>query len=130
MYAEIDDFSGAQYAEPQYLGDPRSGSFNMGDGVSVSQLMNPNVDLKATQHVATGPAWMQSLGVLVVFIVAMTAIEFVVRKSGEGGGRVRIGIENALYIFMMAAVTFYMFRTGVNAWKGAPAALKQFAGAI
>ncbi len=129
MYAEIDDTE-AGYGQPQFLGDPQSGNFSMGDGVSVQQLANPNVTLGTHNRVASGPPFMQSLGVLVVFIIALAAIELVVRKSGEGGARVRIGIENFVYIGGMAAVFFYMFRTGVNAWRGAPGALKQFAGAI
>jgi hypothetical protein len=129
MYADIDQ-DGPAFAEAQYLGDPQSGTFNMGDGVSTQQLQNPNVSIRENRRIAGGHPWMQSLGVALVVILILIGLEALLRKGGENGARVRIGLENLLYITAMAAVGFYMLKTGVGVWKGAPGALKQFVGAI
>lgn len=120
---------GPQFAEANYLGDPQSGSFNMGDGVSTQQLSNPNVSVHENTRIASGHPWTQSLGVLVVVILALVALEAIIRKGGEGGARMRVGVENSLLAAAMVAVWFYIAKTSVNLLP-VPGAVRQFVGVI
>lgn len=125
----MDEWSGPQWAEAQFLGDPQQGTFDQGVGVSTQQLQNPNTTLGENRRIASGPAWMQSLGVLVGVVIFLAIVEAIIRRGGEGGARARIGIENSFLISLMVAAWFYMYKTAAPLLP-LPGAVKQFIGTI
>lgn len=125
----MDQDYGPQFAEANWLGDPQVGSFSMGDGVSTQQLQNPNVSIHENTRIASGHPWSQSLGVLAVVILVLVVLEAIIRKSGEGGARMRVGVENSFLAALMVAVWFYIFKTSAPLLP-VPGAVKQFVGVI
>lgn len=106
-------------AEAEYLGEPVSGSFDMGNGPSISSLQNPNVSLNQTKQ-NNAPAWQQSPGAWVLLIVLLVVCKLVAERAKPSEfSSVRIGLENWLLVGLMAAtfiyagkITFYMVKFG------------------
>jgi hypothetical protein len=120
------------YQQEELLGLPNIGDANQGQGVSTSQLQNPNVGLTGKGPLASGPPLTQSPAIWIGAILLLVALKLVVEKGGDKSefSSIRIGFEAWVVVGLLAATFFYAIRTGVNAWPGAPGALKQFVGAI
>jgi len=116
--------------EEQYLGDPSSGDFGQGEGLSTSQLQNPNVSLPnaATKKTVGAPGlglytWLFAVGLLI-------AVKLVSERAGkaEEFRTVRVGLENLFLVGTMAALWFFVLKLIAYQTKWAP--LVQFAGFI
>lgn len=115
-------------AQEEWLGEPTQGSFDMGTGVSVSQLQNPNVGIAQTRQ-NNAPAWQQSPGAWVLLVVLLIVCKLVAERAKPSEfSSVRVGLENWVLIGLMAAtfiyagkITFYLINFGP---------MKQFFGAI
>jgi hypothetical protein len=116
-------------AEAEYLGEPTSGDFDMGAGVSTSQLQNPNVSLKSSKQ-NNAPAWQQSPGAWVMLLVLLVVCKLIAERAGKESefATVRIGLENWLLVGLMAATFIYAGKMVFFMVKFAP--LTQFFGAI
>jgi hypothetical protein len=144
MYQAVDTGSydgfvgegGQQFAEAEYLGEPSSGSFQEGAGVSTSQLMNPNVTIEDNQRpkIGTGTAFMQSPGVWVFIVVMLFLFRAVFENlRSEKDPTVAMLTFEQWFLGGLSVATFlYAARTGSQmlqngGWTGA---VKQFFGAV
>lgn len=106
-------------AQEEWLGEPTQGSFDMGSGVSTSQLQNPNVSIASSKQ-NNAPAWQQSPGAWVLLVVLLIICKLVAERAKPSEfSSVRIGLENWLLVGLMAAtfiyagkITFYMVKFG------------------
>ena len=116
--------------DEQTSGDPSSGDFEQGVGLSTSQLQNPNVSLASSSaKAAVGKpglglyTWLFALGLLI-------AVKLVSERAGkaEEFRTVRVGLENLFLVGTMAALWFFCLKLIAYQTKWAP--LVQFAGFI
>lgn len=115
--------------EEQWLGDPSSGDIDQGQGVSTSQLQNPNISLapaRAKQAGSPGLGFYTWGFALVLLIV----VKVVAERAGnaEEFRTVRVGLENFFIVGTMAALWFFGLKVIAYLTKWNP--LVQFAGFI
>lgn len=118
---------------PQTLGNPTSGDFVMGAGVSTAQLANPGVALigKSGAQTASGPAWMQSPGVWAGIVIGLILLKIIMERKGKSEfASVRIGLESWLVVTLLAATGIYALKISVPLIPIVPPAVKQFVGVI
>lgn len=124
--------------EPEWLGEPEAGSFNMGGGISTPALANPNVSLEESSKnkgKISGGLLMQSPGVWIVVVVLLIAVKLIAEKAGEKSefASVRVGLENWFVVGLLAVTFLYVFKTSVALLPGNSnmvKAIKQFGGVI
>ncbi len=119
--------------EEQWLGEPQSGDFSQGNGVSTSQLQNPNVQIAEHRSgIASGPVFVQSPMIFVLIVVLLIIVKVLSEKAGEAGEfrTVRIGLENFLIVGLLASLFIYSMKltSAVASWV--PASVKQFFGVV
>jgi hypothetical protein len=133
--------NGADVATPrslayeEWLGEPQSGDFDQGSGVSTSQLQNPNVSIEAHKPNASGtsaslPAYMQSPGVwflLLALLVVVRIVEHYGGRESEFKG-VRIGLENWAKVGLLSATFLYAAKTLTTIYRLGP--ITQFFGSL
>lgn len=126
--------AGQQFAEPEYLGEPQSGTFAEGDGVSTSQLSNPNVDLADHKRVASGPWWQQSPGLALAIVLLLVIFRAVFQKLRDRNDIMvgTLSFEHWALGGLSVAVFLYFARTGSQLLPngGLAGAVKQFFGAV
>lgn len=113
MYTETDTSQGhSSLAEEQWLGDAHTGDFDMGAGVSTSQLQNPSVTLNQTKGGTGAAGFFQSPTIWVLIIVVLVITKLLAEKAGKGDEfkTVKIGLENWFIVGALAA-------TWIFAWK-------------
>jgi len=97
-------------AYEEWLGEPNSGDFDMGGGVSTSQLANPNVSIPKNQSkAAPGAPWQQSPGFWVFLGLLIIGVKYVTEKGGEKSefSTTRVGLENFLIVGTLASLFIY-----------------------
>lgn len=126
--------AGQQFAEPEYLGEPQSGTFSEGDGTSTSQLQNPNVGLGENSRIASGPWYQQSPGLALAIVALLFIFRGIFQKFRDRNDPTLavLTFEHWAMSFLSMAVAFYFARTGSQLLPngGLGGAIKQFMGAI
>jgi hypothetical protein len=129
MFQTDDDYTYTPLREEQFLGDPSAGDFDMGAGVSSSQLQNPNVSLSGRQKPTTGAPGL-GMYTFAFAIVLLVVVKIVAERAGnaEEFRTVRVGLENFFVVGTMAALWFFAIKMVAYLTKWNP--LVQFAGFI
>lgn len=98
-------------AYEEWLGEPHSGDFSLGEGTSTSQLQNPNISLAANRAGSgiSGPALLQSPLMVAIIIALLVGVKLTTEKAGERSefSTVRIGLENLFIVGTMAALWIF-----------------------
>ncbi len=121
------DQSYTPLAVAEYLGDPQTGDFDMGAGLSTSQLQNPNVALPAPASLPQATGWFQSPAVLGLVVILLILVKILSEKAGSADEfrTVRVGFENWFIVGALAATWIFVWKTIALTWRN-PAVLQFF----
>jgi hypothetical protein len=133
--------NGADVATPrslayeEWLGEPQSGDFDQGAGVSTSQLQNPNVSIEEHKAPASGtgknvPALLQSPGVWLGLLALLVVVRFVEHYGGRDGEfkSIRLGLENWFKVGLLSATFLFAAKTLTTIYRVGP--ITQFFGSL